>query len=250
MRNSCSLFLVLAVAVCASAQNGSPVPTLEDIIARMAQTRAENRARLRPYKVTRDYKLFGKEEHKPKSHVVVDVAFVPPDSKQFIILQTDGARLGERIVRQMLEGEAEVVKRYSATDISPANYDFQFVREEEVSGRHCYVLALLPKRKDKHLLRGNIWLDAKTYRLHHFMGEPAKAPSWWLRDARIAFDYGDVSGMWLQTGSESRANVRLLGPYKMISHDVEYQIGEPAAGSPVGVPMDAIARIAPTSRSQ
>ena len=233
-RSSCSLFLGLAVAIGASAQNGSPLPTVEAILTRMGEARAENRARFRPYKVTRDYKLFGKEKHKPKSQVVADVSFVPPNSKRFAIQKTHGAGLGERIVRQMLEGETEVVKQYGSTDVSPANYDFQFLREEEVNGQHCYVLALLPRRKDRNLLRGNIWVDAKTYMLHRFMGEPAKAPSWWLRDARIAFVYGDVSGMWLQTASESSANVRLFGPYTMISHDVEYQIGEPDALSSVG----------------
>ena len=51
-------------------------------MARMAQARAENRARLHPYVVTRNYKLFGKEESKAKSEVIADVAFVPPDSKE------------------------------------------------------------------------------------------------------------------------------------------------------------------------
>lgn len=224
LRSSCSLFLCLAVAIGESAENGGPVPTVEAIITRMGQARAENRARFRPYKVTRDYKLFGKEEDKPKSQVIADVSFVPPNSKHFSIKQSSGAGFGERIVRQMLEGEAEAVKQYSATDISPANYDFKFVGEEEMSGQRCYVLALFPKRKEKNLLRGNIWVDAKTHMLHRFMGEPAKAPSWWLRDARIAMVYGDVSGMWLQTGSESKANVRFFGPYRMISRDVEYSV--------------------------
>ena len=221
-----SLLFTLAVA-CASAQTGGGAPTVQAIITSMGEARAENRARLRPYKVTRDYKLFGKEKHKPKSQVVADVSFVPPNSKKFAIQETNGAGLGERIVRQMLEGEVEAVKQYSSTDVSPANYDFRFIGEEEVNGQHCYKLDLLPKRKDRNLLHGNIWVDSKTYMLRRFMGEPARSPSWWLRDARIAFDYGDVGGMWLQTASESNASVRLFGHYTMISRDVEYQIGEP-----------------------
>src|SRR5437899_9066844 len=61
-RNSWSLFLFLVgVVTCASAQTGSTVPTVETIIAHMAQARAENRARLRPYVVTRDYQLAKKD---------------------------------------------------------------------------------------------------------------------------------------------------------------------------------------------
>ena len=58
------LYLVAAIAT-ASAQTGSSVPSAETIIASMAQARAENRARLRPYVVTREYKLYGKDGSMP-----------------------------------------------------------------------------------------------------------------------------------------------------------------------------------------
>jgi hypothetical protein len=219
------LYLVAAMAS-ASAQTESSIPTAETIIASMAQARAENRARLRPYIVTREYKLYGKEREATKSEVVADVTFVPPDSKEYTIQQINGSGLGKMIIGRMLEKEAEVTKDYGATDISPDNYDFRFIREEEVGGQRCYVLELLPRRKDKNLLRGNIWVDANTYLLRRTEGQPAKAPSWWVRDVRIALRYGDVGGMWLQTASEATARVRILGPCTMVSRDVKYKITE------------------------
>jgi outer membrane lipoprotein-sorting protein len=221
------LFLYLsAVVVCASAQTGSTDPTVETIVARMAQARAENRARLRPYIVTRDYMLFGREKDKTKSHVTADVAFVPPDSKEYTIEQTNGSGLGGMIVRRMLANEAEVTKDYSATDFSPENYGFRFIREEDVGGQRCYVLELLPRRKDKYLLRGNVWVDANTYQPRRFEGELAKDPSWWVRDVRVAFSYGKVGVMWLQTASEASGNVRMLGRSTMVSRDVRYKLNE------------------------
>src|SRR6185503_15182175 len=110
-------------------------------------------------------------------------------------------------------------------------YDFRLVREEEIGGQRCYVLELQPRRKDKRLLRGSIWVDASTYLLRRTEGEPAKGVSWWLRDEHITFIYGDVNGMWLQIASESTANVRILGQYTMVSRDVDYKIGDPVAGS-------------------
>ncbi len=126
-----------------------------------------------------------KKDKQAKSEVVADVTFVPPDSKKYTIQQINGSGLGKMIIGRMLEKEAEVTKDYGATDISPDNYDFRFIREEEVSGQRCYVLELLPRRKDKNLLRGNIWVDANTYLLRRIEGQPAKAPSWWVRDVRI-----------------------------------------------------------------
>ena len=221
------LFLYLVtVAACASAPTESTAPNVTTIVARMAQARTENRSRLRPYIVTRDYKLFGKERSQTKAQVIADISFVPPNSKQYAIEKANGTGLGERIVRRMLESETEVAKDYRSTDFSPDNYDFRFIREEEVSGHHCYVLELLPRRKDENLLRGTIWVDATTYLLHRVDGGPAKGPSWWLRDVRIVLTYSNVEGMWLQTALESTAKVRILGQHTMESRDVNYEISE------------------------
>jgi hypothetical protein len=219
------LFLSLIVLLSgASGQTASPAPDVGTIIARMAQARLENRARFRPYVVTRNYQLFGKARQDAKSQVTAEVTFVPPNSKQYAIQQSNGTRLGERIVRRMLESEAEMAKDYSAHDISPDNYDLRFIREENAGSQRCYVLELLPRRKDKNLVSGNIWVDARTYLLHRTEGQPARRPSWWLRDVHMVFLYGNVEGMWLQTVSEATATVRILGQHTIVSRDVKYNI--------------------------
>ena len=184
----------------AASYGQNAIPTVDLILLRMARARTNNQARLRPYSVTRHYRLVGSQEQ-TRSEVVADVSFVPPAFKQFVIQKSSGIGLGERIVRQMLEHETDIVKNNSATDMTSANYDFRFLREEELSGQPCYVLEMLPRRSDKTLLRGKIWVDSLTYLLRRTEGEPGKAPSWWLRNARIALIYGDVEGMWLQTAS-------------------------------------------------
>jgi len=219
------LYLVAGMAS-ASPQTESSVPSAETIIARMAQARDENRAHLRPYIVTRNYKLFGKDGSKAKSEVIADVAFVPPDSKKYTIQETNGSGLGQMIVLRMLASEAEVTKGYVLTDMSADNYDFRFIRAADISGQHCYVLEMLPQRKDKHLLHGDIWVDANTYLVRRFEGELARTPSWWVRDVHVTFVYGEVGGMWLQTASEAAADVRILGHSTMVSRDVKYKITE------------------------
>jgi len=227
------LFLgLIAFEAGASAQTGSTVPTVEAIISRMVQARTDNRAGFRSYIVTRDYMLFGKDRHNSKSQVIADVTFVPPGSKRYVIRETQGSRLGEKIVRRMLEGEAEIAKEYRSTDISLANYDFRFILAEHLGGQLCYKLELLPRRKDQYLLRGNIWIDANTYLLRRSEGEPAnKSPSWWLRKVRIELAYNDVGGMWLQTTSEVTVNVRIFGRYTMVTRDLEYRIGDLSVGT-------------------
>ncbi len=225
-------FSLVAVVSRASAQTASPVPAVEAIVDRMAQARDENRHRFRPYIVTREYKLFGKERQNIKSQVTAEVTFVPPDSKKYAFQKSSGAGLGGTIVGRMLESEAEIAKNYGSTDISPSNYDFRFIREEELTGRRCYVLELNPRRKEKNLVRGNIWVDADTYLVHRTEAEPAKSLSWWVRDVRMVFLYGDVEGMWLQMASEATATVRMLGQHTIVSQDVKYNIDKLVAAGP------------------
>jgi hypothetical protein len=219
------VFLTSAVA-CDSAQTESPASS-ENIIARLAQAGEHNHAHFRPYVVTRDYKLFDKERIMPTSQIIAELTFIPPYLKSYVIRHTNGSSTGATIVRRMLEGQMAFAKDSGSTDISKGNYDFRFIREEEVNGHHCYVLELLPRRIAKNLLHGNIWVDANTYLIHRVEGEPVKSSSWWLRDVRIVLLFGYVGEMWMQTSSESTANVRIVGQYKMISQDVSYKIDQP-----------------------
>ena len=141
---------------------------------------------------------------------------------------------GEKLVRTMLDSEIDFAKDSSSTDITRNNYDFTFVREDDLSGQRCYVLELLPKRKSKDLLRGTIWVDSDTHLPRRVEGEPAKSPSWWLKDVQIVLLYGYVGPMWLQTSSEAKANVRILGPSTVVWQDVKYQIDELTPGASLG----------------
>jgi len=244
------LLFPFALAVYASAQTTSTGPSVLTILARMAQARTDNQARFRSYVVTRDYRLFGKERLKAKFEATADVTFVPPDSKKYAIQQAKGSVLGKSIVRRMLASEVSMAKDCASAELSPRNYDFRFVREEESGGQPCYVLELLPRRDEKNLLRGNIWVDANTYLIHRIEGELAKAPSWWLRNVRIAFLYSSVGGMWLQTALEATATVRLLGPYTIVTQDLKYSVDEAIAGAspPLGgIPSAAVLGAAPTT---
>jgi len=233
------ILLILAGIGPAVAYDANAVLPIETILSRMAAARAQNRTHLRPYRVTRNYRLFaaargteaGKEGQTPRSEVIADVSFVPPNLKRFAIQRAEGMRLGERIVRQMLEHETAIVENYGATDLTAANYDFRVLREEELAGQRCLVLEMLPRRKDKTLLRGQIWVDATTFQLRRTEGEPGKAPSWWFRASSIVLVYGDVSGMWLQTSSESTADVRFVGRHVMVSRDLEYKMNDLVAKS-------------------
>jgi len=238
----CSILIYLAAAASLSGQPQTAVPTSSEIITQMAQAQAANHALFLSYTVRRDYKLFeGKTTGLPKSHVVADITVVPPNFKKYAIENAAGSALAERIVRKALDSEVDFAKDSGTADITPENYDFVLVGQDEQNGQRCYVLELIPRRKSRNLLNGTLWVDAETHLPYRVEGVPAKNPSWWLTDVRISLSYGYVGPMWVQTSSTATANVRVLGPSSMAWQDVSYQLGDLAAGtslaqtiSPVG----------------
>jgi hypothetical protein len=207
----------------AKADTGPVVPDLKTILARMSQAAIQNQTHLAPYKATREYELFGQKQDKRKmiARVIANVIFLPPDSIKYSIERSEGNVMGTKVVRRLLDGEAAIAKDSGPSNLSQDNYNFRFLRGEVTNGQRSYVLQLIPRRKDKNLLRGTIWVDANTYLVRRTEGEPVKSPSWWVRDAHIVLVYGDVSGMWLPRSSEYTAKIRLLGPSTMVEHDLK-----------------------------
>lgn len=198
------------------------VPSFKTILARMSQATIRNETRLSPYTVTREYEMFGRDRNHARSQVVANIVFSPPKSRTYHIEHAEGSVIGEEIVRRVLKREALILRKRQSTDISQENYRFRFLREAVLNGHRCYILQMLPRREDKNLLRGTIWVDATTYRIRRLEGQPEENPSWWVRNVHIVLIFGDVGGMWLPTSSEYTARVRILGPSAMVAHDLRY----------------------------
>jgi hypothetical protein len=128
------------------------------------------------------------------------------------------------------------------------NYDFQYLRTETMNGRRAYVLELLPKHNDKNLIKGLAWIDAETYHPLKIEGEPAKSPSFWIKNLKVSLNFGQVGDMWLQTGTRAVANVRLFGQHTMIARDVNYDL--PVQMAALTMPKSAVvATAAPAAAS-
>ena len=107
------------------------------------------------------------------------------------------------------------MKKGLGSQISRANYDFVFLRQEIYGVVPENVLLIVPKRKDKNLLRGQIWVDASTFRIRRIEGVPAKGPSFWIKDIHITLQFAEVNGMWIPISFDAIAIVRLLGRYTL-----------------------------------
>jgi outer membrane lipoprotein-sorting protein len=213
------LMLLAMLAPLAGAQTGN-LPNVNNIVDRMLATLHENKVHLRAFTVKRNYQLLDKQSQ-PKAELVADITYRPPAQSQYRIERSTGG-LGEKVLRDILAKETETAKDSQHRELSRDNYDFQLLREETLEGSRCYVLAITPKREDKELVRGQVWVDAQSYKIHRLEGKPVKSPSWWLRDSSVVMNFAEVHGMWLRTSTQAVANLRFNGRYVMVSRDMEY----------------------------
>ena len=211
--------VIIFLATLASPSQAPPAPSeitapdLNLILQHVEEVQHKDPAQSRPYEVTREYKVFRGYDTQPTSKVMAQINFVPPDTKTYKITQARGNSRGEKIVRELLDRETESAKKKRSSEISRANYDFVFLRRQNFGVVPEYVLGIFPKRKEKYLLRGQIWVDASTFHIRRIEGVPAKSPSFWIKDIHITLQYSELNGMWIPVSFDAIATVRLLGQY-------------------------------------
>jgi outer membrane lipoprotein-sorting protein len=218
------LFLLFFLATIPTLAQQSGTTDVNAILSQMERAQAESHAHMSAYSVTREYKFFGDDRKHAKSQVLAKVDFAPPNEKNYTIEQASGSGQGDKITRKVLDHEKQMTKGDESGALNRENYDFEYLRSETVNGRRAYVLQLIPKHNDKNLIKGLAWIDAETFHPLKIEGEPAKSPSWWVKNLKLSLTFGKVGDMWLQTGTQAVANVRFLGQHTMIARDMNYQL--------------------------
>ena len=203
------------------AQEAEPhPPSLDLILDSLERTAEQNPALSKPYEVMREYKVFREDDPMPVSALMAQINFTPPDTKTFQITKAEGSPRGKKIVSTILKQEIDSAKDGHRGDISRSNYDFAFLREQNFGVVPEYVLHITPKRKERGLLLGDIWVDAKTFRIRQIIGVPLKNPSIWVEDLHITVQYADVNGMWLPVSVDAIATIHFLGIYTLSGLDL------------------------------
>ncbi len=203
-------------------------PDLNLILQRMEDVELRDAAQSRAYDVTQEYKMFRGAETQPASEITAQVDFLP-DTVRYKITQTRGSSRGEQIVRYLLDLETWVAKNGLGSEISRANYDFVFLRQEDIGVIPEYVLGIVPKRKTKYLLRGQIWVEGSTFHIRRIEGIPAKSPSLWVKGIYITLQLGPLGSMWVPISFDAVGTVRFLGQFTL--DGIDKQASEPHAAS-------------------
>jgi hypothetical protein len=140
--------------------------------------------------------------------------FRAPDKKKFVVTSETGSGVIRRMALNPLissEVEAAAGKEHHDSAISPENYSLELLGEQQVGPHRCFVAQAVPKRKEKYLFEGRVWVDVDDYAVVRIEGHPAKKLSFWIQRADFVRQYQKIGSFWLPQRDETLVQVRMYG---------------------------------------
>jgi len=244
--NSASSIIALALSMAgtASAQAGDHLPSAEDVVRKMMWFDAQRQAELTGYAATRHYVAVNKNRH---AEMVVHVTCDGNGAKQFSILGEEGAgSIRKHVFHKLLSEETEASRRGTRnnTRLTPDNYDFQVVGTETLETGPAYVLSVAPKKENKYLIDGKIWVDGNDYSIVRIEGQPARNPSFWVRSVHFVHTYQKVGPFWFASSTHTTSEIRIFGESELTIDNSNYTLNPPHKSATTSTDFESEARMA------
>lgn len=198
-----------------------------DVIARLMSKSAGRSAQLRGYRTTRVYHVqyhgfLGARE----ATMQVASSFTAPDEHEFSVISESGSKLLiNRVLLKLLDSEREAWKNQAQIEITPANYDFDSLGiEKQADGSALYVIGVRPRKDSRFLYRGKIWVTSDDFAVTRMEGQPARSPSFWIKDTQIDSTWEKIGSFWLIQHNSSVSHIRMGGSATLTIDYTDYQI--------------------------
>ncbi len=203
-----------------------PGITENQVFAKLAEHNEQRRSGLRNYNVLRTYQVIDLNG-KVHAEEVGRMEFLAPDKKTFTVTSESGSGLVRSMaLNPLIKSEIETAagKEHHDSAISAENYLLSLLGEQQVGPYRCFVAEVLPKRKDKYLFEGKLWIDVGDYSVVRIEGHPAKKLSFWIQRADFVRQYQKIDGFWLPQKDQTLVQVRLYGKKVLTIDHQEYVV--------------------------
>jgi hypothetical protein len=116
-----------------------------------------------------------------------------------------------KVLRPVLEGERRAFLQGEAarSALAHANYTFE---SSGVDADGLAIIRLLPRRIERMLVAGTMFLNPDDGALVRLQGRLAKSPSFWVKSVQIVRSYKRINNVVLPVTLETNARLKLLGP--------------------------------------
>lgn len=203
-----------------------PGVTAIQIFDEMLAHNAFRTAALVNYTASRTYQVVDLQG-KVHAEEVGQMEYRAPDRKHFTVTSEKGSALVRRLALNALiasEVETAAGKQHHDSAISPGNYTLALLGEQRVGPYRCFVAQATPKRPDKYLFEGKLWIDAEDYAVVRIEGHPAKKLSFWIQRADFVRQYQKIAGFWLPQKDVTFVDVRLYGKKLLTIDHRDYSV--------------------------
>jgi hypothetical protein len=137
--------------------------------------------------------------------------YSPATGFRFQVTNEGGSEyIRTRVLRAVLEGERDVITHgeTARSSLALANYSFQ---ANGIDSDGLVNVRVFPRRKERVLLTGTMFLNPAEGNLVRLEGRLAKNPSLWVNDVNIVRTYERIGGAVLPVALKTTARVRFLG---------------------------------------
>ena len=166
-------------------------------------------------------------ETKQQGEYEVKRQFSAPKSLLFTALHFTGDTFVKaNVITRLLQAEVEHVQKDDSSTMAftEANYKFSYKGMQGIDGRTLHVFQLKPRRRRVGLLKGNMFLDARTGSRVHLEGVPSKSPSVFLSKIRVSQDFADFGPFTLPVHLHSEAKASIVGRTIVDIYQRDYQV--------------------------
>ncbi len=209
--------------------------TGELVLAKLLEHNRLRETRLQQYSAPRIYRVQNdKGQVSAEVHVVMN--YRAPGTKEFKIVSEQGSGLiRSRVFKPLMESEVATAagRNRQNSSISPDNYAFTLLGEEEMAGYHCLVVQAIPRRNDSYLFKGKIWIHATEFAVVQIVGQPAKNPSFWIKRVDFVRRNQKIGEFWLPLKDESVTQVKISGKNTLTIDYTHYEIARVEGWSPL-----------------
>ena len=162
------------------------------------------------------------------------------------ILGEEGSgAIRKQVFHKLLNEETEASRRGTRnnTRLTPDNYEFQMAGEETLGSGPAYVLPVLPKKQNKYLINGKIWVDADDYCIVRIEGQPARNPSW-LHSVYFVDTNQKVGPFWFASSTHTTSEIKILGESELTIENSNYSLNSPKRSNTTSIELHSEARLA------
>jgi hypothetical protein len=150
-----------------------------------------------------------------------------PDKKTFATTSESGSGIVRRLALNPLiasEIDAASGKQHHDSAITPENYSLELLGEQQLGPYRCILARATPKRTDKYLFEGKVWIDTQDFAVVRITGHPAKKVSFWIERVEFVREYQKIEGFWLPLKDETHVQVRMYGQKVLTIDHQDYTV--------------------------